>query len=609
MKSVITIAILLMSSASAFAQDTGETTREVVGVTNDGKVVVRAISQGERIVKGASKSYYFELDEVWDPRLSTAIEAHRRGEPTGYEHPGWKKASSANLVFNTWAEGQASPDGKHLVVTVIGETKSPGNEGWVCTATARTIVMSREAGAAFNAAEKAFDGEPASREGAATCPKIKVRSGWSKDAKLFVVERVVGDEFGVVSGSTDSTGSWAESPMRTGRPLDPLGNLAVGPLRDAWEALLSARPAEAQKALAEQAEETGWSKLAAAWVAAKTGDEKAAQKAARKVEREVKGDPIGLAMLGGAYALAGDNRRTKKALNDALKAGKTWQQYVQMALLLEDVDLSLFNQVLVYGLSTEDGKANAAPWAWRLLIDGLADAGIAERGEALLERIPAEEPARAGAEARLAVGAGNGAKARERSRVMLWGNIGNCDAYLLAGRAELLSGAPAAAIPLLNAATFCDGRSAEGWYFLSELHRAAGRTTPAVEAAKAYLEIAPARRNDAVRDLRRDRAQKAVERLSEPGIGLVSLACRRLGPAFLCQGVVVNASDAPIEGVAATIKTKKAELGKADLPAVPPGETRSFGIRVETLEDATFSVGRDEAEQKRNEVINLGRGW
>jgi tetratricopeptide (TPR) repeat protein len=596
--------------ALAQAQDSGEISRNIAGFAADGRVVVRATAQGERIVDGASKQYYYELDELWDPRLAVPLDAHRRGDATGFEHPGWKKAKEEPLTFDEAVGGQTSPDGKHLLVTLTQTNVNESESGKTCTTTARTLLMSQEARATFVVAEASEQGpvDP----GQPNCPEVTDRITWSRDSKRFAAERRFDGEFAVVAGTVDNTGSYAQRPFQSGRAIDPLGELEVGPLRTAWEALLAGDNAAAAAAL-ETLEGTpgpsGWAALARGWHVARQGDASKARSAARDAASEVKGDPVGQAMLGGLYALAGDTRRVKRTLDTALKSADSWKSYVRMARILENVDLSLFNQVLVYGLSTEDGKANAEPQAWRTLIDGLVDAGLADKGEALLDRIPKGDAERAGAEARLAVGAGAGQRAEPLARAMTWADPGNCDGYLLTGRAALLKGEPAAALDLLEAAAFCDPRAGEAFYFLAELHRAAGRAPEAIAAAESYLEVSPPRKNDDVRTLRRARAQSTIDRLAVDGLGLVSLTCRALGANFLCQGVVVNSGASPVEGATASIRRGETELGRSDLPTVPPLETRSFGIRIETLEDAVFTVGRDDDERARNTVDNLKLGW
>lgn len=609
-RTIAVIALLAASTATpALAQDTGETTREVVGWTPEGEIAVRAISQGERVVEGSSKSYYFEVDEAWEPTLGTPESRHRRGEATGFEHPTWKKADPAPLAIEPWTTGTVSPDDKHLLVTLTREERRTGDEGWVCTVTARTILMSRDSRAAFAVGSTRATGAPATRESGADCPRVATRVGWSAESKKFVVERRLGDGFGFVAGSTSATGDYAEAPLRTHARLDPLGSLPVGPSRNAWEAILDADVTATRSALTGDYESTAWTQLALAWAAGRAGDASTATKIARKVERDVAKDPIGLAMLGGAYALAGDTRRVKTTLNKALQAADDWQVFVRMALLLEDIDLSLFNQVLVYGLSSKSGKADAEPWAWRALIDGLVDAGLAEKGKELLTRIPEENPAHAGARARLAVGARDATTATSGSAELLWADIGNCDAYLLAGRARLLAGAPADALPLLDAALFCDPNAAEAAYFLAELHRAAGRLEPTLTAAKAYLQAAPPRRSDEVRAARRARTQKVIDRLSNDGIALMSLSCRALGPAFLCQGRVANRSRTPIEAVTAKVMEGETLLGETTIESIPAGEIRSFGVRVEKLDGTRLELGRDEVERALNAEEELRLGW
>lgn len=611
MRSLTAIVALFAVSAAttAVAQDMGETTREVVGFTPDGKVAVRATSQGELLVDGTAKSYWFEIDEAWSPKLGTPESRHRRGEPNGAEHPTWDKADAEPLTIESWSEGSSSPDGKHLLVTVTNTSKRAGDRGWVCTTIARTILMSRDSRAAFNVSETSATGEPATRESGADCPRAITQPGWSSDGKQFLVERRIDGSFGFVTGSIDATGDFDQAPLTTEERFDPLGNLPVGPARTAWEAILESDITGARSALSGDFEETARTTLALAWAAGRAGDGSTAKKLARKVERDVSGDPIGLAMLGGAYALAGDDRRVKRTLNKALKSSDDWTTHVRMALLLEDVDLSLFNQILVYGLSSESGKANAEPWAWRTLIDGLVDAGLAGKGRELLGRMPEDSPARAGAEARLAIADRDGSAAREGSRRLLWADIGNCDGYLLAGRAELVAGAPADAIPLLDAALFCDPNAAEAAYFLSELHRSAGEIPRALAAARAYLKAAPPRRNDDVRDARRARIAKVVERLDAPGLALVTLTCRPLGRAFLCRGTVSNNSKAPIEGVTAQILDGATVLAESTLDTIEPESVRSFGVRVEKLDGARFELGRTPEERELNTVEALKIGW
>jgi len=110
------------------------------------------------------------------------------------------------------------------------------------------------------------------------------------------------------------------------------------------------------------------------------------------------------------------------------------------------------------------------------------------------------------------------------------------------------------------------------------------------------LMAAAPRKNDPVRDARRQVMESAKARYDLDGVILLNVSCR----ATVCQGQVFNSTDAEVGDVkVAAFSSDSQIVGNSELEPLPAHAARPFMVRLEGSA-ATVTAGRNDVELKAN---------
>lgn len=595
-----TLSALLAVPASAAAQ---KSEREILGWTSTGQeIVVRLTEQGERMVDGVSKNYYFQLTEIWSARDAALVQRYRHGEASGSPPAEFESAKSAELggkYLATAGLSEAtldyqSPDDAHRLETFSSErTDSPEDGRYLCSRRYRLVLLSQKTSNVYTLVDDRAKGEVVRRPDEAMCPPHSVEPAWSPNGRRWAAFLTVGSDSKLFTGGVDALEPFAHADFISRSPF--AAKFAGEKEAAAWMAISDGDWDGAKTAFGEQA-------IATALVDALRGEGRSAIKAADKAYRDSAKSPRDEILRAATYIAANETKKAAKWVDTALEKAAGYNEMIQFAAIFELVDLKLASQIAVRALSHPSAEGQDTQLGWVLLARLLLGTGDYSKAEEALSRI--EKP---GTDALLETASLHldRNETRRASQIvddLLFSNPGRCEAYLLAGRTLSKSGRHTEASSMFSTAAFCDPTLDEALFYAADFARLAGDLDRAKKMFDRYVTIAPPRRFDTIREARRAVAKRWAERLGHQGAVITDGACRRVAADYVCSGTIHNTSTDPLDKIAVEVRRKGKKLGEATTQTIEPGASQPFGVRFEakSLADVEFTAGRNKSEKLLN---------
>ena len=634
---------LAAATAGAAESSMGHVDRQLVGWTSGDKLVVRVVSEGERMVDGRSRDFYFRLTEIRKPQGADLIRDYKYGEATGVAHPAWEEARSREQAekflgltgINEPAEQWASPDGSKTL-TVLEKThleklpNTPRGTQWICQRTQRLVFLDAERGEVFVLREWTEEGDRASLKKEAPCPRGAIEVYWHPESTHWAVVREVSlsgaqmrppEVYANAVGTMET--SEAISALKVRRPLRKWVDGRTGEdLRSGLRALHAGELERAERRLkgARSGEPGAQVEATAAFGLARLYARRGDAGEARDVMGKAR-DLTGESFWADAQTAAIHRRLEEKVefeqrLYDARQAARKPAHLVRIAELFRYVDIGVANELLVEVLKQRgDGSGGTDyRYAYGLLVEGLIDAGLYEEADVLFEKLDELPPRmqlqklRASVE-RTGPDVFSKQQAREETSAFLFEHPAACLGYLLDGRILAQRGELNRARRQFRAASVCNPELPDAHFYLGATALRTGNWEAADENLRRYLQLAVERFSDAIRSERRALARSYLKRLDHRGAVLAAVECESGNFGNLrCRGVVENTIEEAITGVATYAVQASAGAGpmttvaRSKLGEVPAGESRTFVLRLRDadLEGLRIEVGRDAEERKLN---------
>lgn len=610
---VVCLFFCLSFATSLQARETRKV--EVRGWTG-ADVVVDVEAQGERMVDDVAKDYFFQTRQILDGKTGQKKKTFRRSESAGEEHPEFSEAApeSEGTVFveanglTEAVEDFESPDGRWFAHYVSTPTVTESEGTYRCELRDQVILFDSES-STFNVVFETTDqGAKARYESSVECSRSDFDVYWHPESSQFVfvheLRRPQQDSQWTIRPF--SLGSIESKSAPVVRSWDSAIELVAGSdaeLREVWELIFAHELSEARRALSNAEKTTATRVLILALTTALDGEEKAAIRAAREISKNAPDDSFHAGLLGAIYAAAGDSKRAQRHVQKAISSSSGFADLAAVGALFTRVDLSVANQVLIHALSNVS-EGEDARLAYEVLGHALIDARQYRAAGDLLDRYEGEATSEIKlVQQRLAL------ERRETGELSTLEDVlskvpGHCVSHRIYGR-RVAPERPADALRYLRAAHACDPNDAEAHFLAAQLELEAGRLERARGSMKSFLARAFVRRSDPVRDAQREHVEQTLKRIDRKGAVLTTAACRRSGAATLCRGTVYNTTDQPLEGLEAHVsdskKRSRKPLATAPVDAIPAGQSRTFGIRLEKAPDSvSVSVGADARERRAN---------
>ncbi len=619
-KSAVIALVLVFWTVDALAQSVNRKT-ELRGWSGTGQeIVVDAEMQGEVMVDGAARDFFYQSTEMYRADNGKFIRRFKKGTPPGFVHPDYaaaRAATDAAKFLETAGlleapKGAQSPDGRWFIDVASTRETVPRGDAFRCKVHDKAMLFDEESQKLFVIYEHIEEGEKAAGRADARCPTTQYKVHWHPGSTDWAMVRVVhnptgDDEWNLLPGRTSKLDDYPEAPFQPADHAAKLFSSSAEPdVIKGREALFDGNLEAAKKTLGESETTSAERVMLLALVFALEGEKKAARSTARKAFRNSPRDAYYQGLLAAVYAATDDARRAKKHVSRAIEEADSYDVLARIGALFMLVDLSVANQVLIHALSHETAEDIDTTDGYVALSHSLMDARQLKAARDLLDRFDEEPTEVRLARARLALEEKRFDEARTLASKALFTEPGRCMAYRVFARA-IAPERPADSLGHFRAAVVCDPTESESLFLLAGLELEAGRLERARQLFGHYLERAYPRRSDELRDAQRQHAEKMVERLSREGALLTQAACRPLAGARLCQGTVYNQSENVLEGVTVKVwdaskKRARKAVSKVDVEPIPPGESRTFGVRVEGKDKLDLSAGRNDEEHRTNRM-------
>jgi Tfp pilus assembly protein PilF len=661
----LTFVGLVAASAPADAETIRQTV-DVIGWTNTGSELVTSVTLEASGInaEGDPIDWTYSVLEVRNARSGKVLSRYQVGAPPSVMQRGWETAKSekdgrtflTKVGVTTTEDSQVSPDGVRVLVDVNGvdsvpmstiSDTCPGcNE---CTTKLELTLLDGAARFAYLLPSQTRTGNPyAPGDANPDCPKLGVRAFWHPSEPRLAV---------VLTEEIASTGALLESVRAYDLDKDssgwkstalspPSSDMRASRLRTEEERLRAAlAEADADSkaglltALGDHLRQSGdlegaagyyesalafdkKSQLAAlgrAHVFLARGELKKAMKLARKVQKRDRRSGTLNAELGLFHIAAGDMNGAQPFLQASVDSdgGANPEARLRLGHQIMDADLSAglaYMDNLYRGLDTDAVGADLLAHSTVRVAEAHIHLRDLTAAAGYLKWLDTKGP-----DARrlaLLIGA---LRSRDESRMMpildgvdalLASAPGDCGLYYVKGMAYLRLTRPRAAYVNLAAALACDPALEEAHYYLADMYRFAGRMEAGKRHFERYLELAPERRGDDARRLRRAVAAAMVPRMAHTGVVLVRWKCES-SDTVSCTGVLLNNSPAPTGPVRVSlsstreVRRKITEGPRSDTTVadIAPGQSVNFTIRL-ALPEPGFTValdaGRSEVERELN---------
>ena len=656
----------LLSSAGPLAAETIRQSVGVLGWTNSGSELVTSVTLEASGIdsEGDPVEWTYSVIEVRNARSGKVLNRYQVGAPPSVAQRGWDAAKTQaagrafleNVGVAQTEDNQVSSDGTRVVVDATSfdtqamgtiSDASPGcNE---CTTRLELTLVDGTSRASYQLPAQTRTGNPfAPGDANHDCPKLGVRAYWHPSEPRLAV---------VLTEEIRSTGALLESVRAYDLDKDASGWKST-PLAAPSSELAAARAAAEEERLRSLLADTqradkaavmcdlgdhlrragdidaaaGYyasalafdkkslrAQLGQAHVLAAKGDDRKARQLARKVEAKDRRAGALNVELGLFRIAIGDIDGAQSFLQAAVDGGDGADRNTRLRLGLQilDADLSAglaYLDNLFGGLDSDTVDADLVQYASVRAAEGhihLRDLGAAA---AYLKWLDPK-----GADARrlaLLLGAlRSGDPSRmtpilEGVDALLAQTPGACGLYYVKGMAFLRLTQPRDAYVHLAAALACDPSLEEAHYYLADMYRFAGQLEASRRHYTNYLALAPERRGDDARTLRRGMATTMVPRMEHTGVVLLRWECSPKGD-LSCKGVLFNSSPAPSGPVevslTATIdqRRKVVTVGNstATVPEITPGQSVNFEVRIQRPEPGArveLDAGRSEVEREVN---------
>jgi len=580
----------------------------VLGWTGTGGELVTRVEQfGEVMVGESSKDYWFTTTQMLRARDGQLLQTYRFGEPSGAakEVELWAAAKSADQaakLLDTAGLAEAlntdvSADGMRSIVTVTRKRDLIVEAGYRCAIDARVLLHDVKTQSVWLVAEDTKSGEDFENPGEVQCPKVSFRTWWHPDGTRWLVEETSGDSVRWLPGSVAGIDDFATAPFQ---PADfatrvEVKDLPDGGLKNAWKLAFSGDFKQALLALSRDETGSADKVLLMAILFSLNGDTEAAKKVAKEAVKAAK-TPWTEGLLGVVYMAAGDTKKAQKSLASTTKKAKDYEDLAKLGAALTLVDLELSNKLFIHALSHKSAAEGDTTVVYAALIQGLIEVGENEAAADLLGKVSKETGIFKLLQARLALMTRDFREARSIVDDVLFTEPGRCMVYGLGARLAVLDGDTAEALEQYRAASLCSPNDLEARYYVADLEAQRGDLAAARRAVDAFLMAAAPRKNDPVRDARRQVMESAKARYDLDGVILLNVSCR----ATVCQGQVFNSTDAEVGDVkVAAFSSDSQIVGNSELEPLPAHAARPFMVRLEGSA-ATVTAGRNDVELKAN---------
>ncbi len=661
----VTVALLFAVPGTLNAETIRQSV-DVIGWTNTGSELVTSVTLEASGIdrEGDPIDWTYSVLEVRNARSGKVLSRYRVGAPPAAMQRGWEtaKPEASGRAFlekvgvTTTEDSQVSPDGLRVLVDGISRDSEPMstisdtcpgcNE---CTTRLELTLLDGASRMAFQLPAQSRTGSPfAPGDATPDCPKLGVRAFWHPSEGRLAV---------VLTEEIASTGALLESVRAYDLDKDAAGWKATALSRSSAEARRAEDAEQESRLKAALADAQGTAKadalvnlgdhrrhngdtdgaesyyvsalaidakhpraqLGQAHVFATRGDQKRAAKLARKIEKRDKRAGELNAELGLFHIATGDVDGAVPFLQAAVDRGGGADATARLRLgeRILDADLSAglaYMDNLYRKVETSDVEPGLLARITVRVAEGhihLRDLDAAAQYLKWLD--PKGEDARRLA---LLIGALRSGGASQMMPIidgldsLLAGNPGACGLYYVKGMAYLRLTQPTEAYVHLAAALACDPSLEEAHYYLADMYRFAGRLEAGSRHFQRYLDLAPPRRGDDARNLRRAVAATMVPRMAHIGVVLLRWECTS-GDALVCKGVLFNSSPAPTGAVAVSLSSQlrsrrkvvngpRAESIVAD---IAPGQSVNFAVRLVLPEPGYvvhLAAGRSEVERELN---------
>lgn len=607
----LTCVALLVWSVGSSAAALAETTKTTVkGWTGTGQEIVLEVEQfGEVMIDDTAQDYWFATIRMLRASNGQLIQTYRRPNPTGAAAaiPAWTEAKPSaqvdkfleNAGLVEAIETDRAPSGAREIVTISRHQTAQSERGYQCSTDARVLVLDGASQEVWVAAETTKVGEFVDSPGAVVCPSVGFRTWWHPDSTRWLVELTSNGEVTWLPGSATQADNYANAPFT---PADfsrrvLLKGLPDGPVRSSW---IKAFEGDLRGALQTLVADTSGSVdkvLIMALLLALDGDTKASKSAAKQAVKIAR-TPWTEGVLGAVYMAAGDTKRAQKMLAGVTKRADDYSDLAKVAAVLSLVDLELSNQVYIHALSHPSAAQGDTLLIYAALLQGLIEVGENDAAQELLGKVARDSGLFKLLEARLALSTGDTRRAKAIVDDVMFTEPGRCMVFGTNARLSALESDTAEALESYRAAALCSPHDLEALYFVADLEAQRGDLAAATSAARGFMQAAAPRRNDPIRDARRQIIESAIRRYTRQGVILLNVSCR----AQICQGQAFNAGVQDAHNVTASAFSggKKPEIvGSTTIESIPVHASRPFTIRVQGAV-AKVTVGADEDELAAN---------
>jgi len=616
LQGLITLSFVCLSSV-VYAQS-GTINSSLRGWTATGnEIVVEQEHLGQIMVDDASREYYFETSSTYRSKDGSLLQSYRRGEATGAAHPDFEAAreqrqfkkflETAGLLLAN--ESWLSPDGKWLLSAV--ESRGFGQETR-CELHQRVMLFNPAEQKVHVVFEQSTRGETSSSRDIGTCPQARLKAFWHPNSTQWVIEREQTRPdrgWRLHPGRIDNLDGYADSEFISNEFSRQivLSELEEGSVREAWSLAFEGQLPRALQVIANDPKGSPGKVLLMALLFAKDGKAAPAKKLLKDEAQALKSTSLYETGLQAAVlAAAGDKSGATRILSNVTKQASSWKELARLAAVFSIVDLNVSNELFVHALSHSSAAEQDTTLAYSAMLEGLIEARQFEAAETIFAKLGVLNSAQRVLQASLWVAQGRLQFARPVLDQILLAEPGRCRAYAVSARLATAERRVSEALELYRAANVCNPMLTDAAFFVADLELRRGDIERGRQYLEGFLRHTGARQMDPVRDLRLKWAAQSLKRLSQKGAVLLTASCFPSGSQTLCQGTVLNTTDAPLEGILATVwsKDKRArlvELGKSEVPSLAPGESATITVMVDSV-PAAMSVGRSKAESDLNQV-------
>lgn len=660
------VGLMSLAAPTTAAAETIRQSVDVIGWTNTGSELVTSVTLDASGIdaEGDPVNWTYSVLEIRNARSGKVLNRYKVGNPPAIKQRGWEaaKPEQAGRDFLKKVgvipaeDSQVSEDGSRVLVhgvtfdnrpmATISDTCPGCNE---CTTQLDLGLLDAQARAAYQLPSQTRTGNPfAPGDATPDCPTLGVRAFWHPGEPRLAV---------ILSEAVQSTGALLESVRAYDLAKDAPGwksTTLATPSRQMRRERAKAEEARLREALAAAAGEdkayyltllgdhvrargdldaaSGYyesaldfdasylrAQLGRAHVLAERGETKKALRLARKVERKDRRAGVLNAELGLFRIATGDIDGAGTYLQAAVDSGggADATSRIRLGHRILDADLAAglaYLDNLFRGIDTDTVEAALLEQtAVRAAAAHLHLRDIAAAASYLKYLDPKSTDARRMA---LLIGA---LRTRDADRMqpildgvdaLLAQSPGDCGLYYVKGMAFLRLTQPRDAYVHLAAAVACDPDLEEAHYYLADMYRFAGKLAPGARHYARYLQLAPERRGDDARRLRRAVAELMIPRMEYTGVVLLRWECTTEDGIF-CKGVLHNSSPAPSGPVpvslVATAEQRRTttEVGRSDVSVsgIAPGQSVNFAVRIAIPEPGgavRIEAGRSQTERDLN---------